>query len=274
MIRGCIENISPRAVRGWIHADGRSLRDAPLLAFVGPECIGAGQVGHFRQDLADAGLGDGYLGFEIPIAGERAPDLASVVVRLDGSDAVLVQPQAQIVGQSREELLSPQQLQRDLSQYRFMLNQGWIEQTDYDFLKTVTRRGWHEQALPKGQREGGAADAGFGALTQRALSVLHRRDVRLDRQQVASAAELDALIERLPRADERPVIALHGEGFTLRLAEGSHVSDSRGTPQMGIDAVVGRHQLLLIDTRCERLELTLGSDAPLTVLSAFSPSES
>jgi hypothetical protein len=274
MIRGCIENISPRAVRGWIHADGRSLRDAPLLAFVGPECIGAGQVSHFRQDLADAGLGDGYLGFEIPIAGERAPDLASVVVRLDGSDAVLVQPQARVVGLGQEELLNPQQLQRDLAQYRFMLSQGWIEQTDYDFLKTVTRRGWHEQALPKGQRDGAAVEAGFASLAQRAMSVLHRREVRLDRQAVASSAELEALIERLPRADERPVIALHGAGFTLRLAEGSHVSDSTGAPQMGIDAVVGRHQLLLIDTRCERLELSFHGDDGLTVLSAFSPTES
>lgn len=275
MIRGCIESVSPRLVRGWIHADGRSVRDLPLLAFVGKDCIGSGQVGQFRQDLADAGLGDGYLGFEIPIAGERAEDLAAVVVRLESSDAVLVQSHARLVGDAPQRLMDPELMRREMTHYRFMLAQGWIDQTDYDFLKGVTRRGWYEQALPKAQRESAAAiESGIATMARRALSVLHRRDVTLEQTPVSSLQGLIDALQRLPDSEERPVVALHGASFTLRLSEASHLSDSPdASGVMAMDVSVSRHQLLFVDARCRLHELTTAGDAPVQMLSALAFSQ-
>ncbi len=83
-------------VAGWIYARVGTVRDQLVLAFSGPRCIGAGRVDIFRRDLLDADLGDGYCGFHFPIRLEPDEDLASVVVKLADSDAILVQPNSRV----------------------------------------------------------------------------------------------------------------------------------------------------------------------------------
>ena len=45
----------------------------------------------FRRDLLMANLGDGYAGFDFPIALADGQDVASVVIRLEHCDAAILQ---------------------------------------------------------------------------------------------------------------------------------------------------------------------------------------
>jgi hypothetical protein len=268
MIRGCIESVTPRQVRGWIHAEGRSLRDMPLLAFSGRECIGAGQVAIFRQDLADAGLGDGYLGFDILISGERAEDLASVVVRLDQSDALLLQSEARVVGSAQAMgRMSAEEIRAEIAGYRWMLAQGWIDQADYDLLKGLTARGMYELALPRMQRSENERQQAFVDIARRAFGLLMRREVSLKIRPVSELAEITAMALAPDAGHERPVVALYGEGFGLRMIEGGHaqgVVDSAGV--MDVDFAVEPYQMLLVDARCPMQALHFKSGDQLTMI--------
>jgi hypothetical protein len=96
VIRGAIEVATPTLVSGWIYSKHLSLRDHLVQAFVGPRCVGAGRVEIYRKDLHEAKLGDGYCGFHFPINLEPDEHPASVVVRLEESDASLMQPASRV----------------------------------------------------------------------------------------------------------------------------------------------------------------------------------
>src|SRR5277367_4251298 len=91
MIRGAIEVAQKNRVAGWIYSSADSVRDKLILAFVGARCVGSGKVDRFRKDLLEAKLGDGYCGFEFPIKLNEGERLGAVVVRLQSSDAALIQ---------------------------------------------------------------------------------------------------------------------------------------------------------------------------------------
>ena len=278
MIRGHIETVSRLAVRGWIHVEGQSLRDANVLAFVGDQCIGSGPIGAFRKDLLDAGLGDGHLGFEIAIAGERVPDLGAVVVKLEGSDAALMQHGVRVSGTPRgTEKLRLGTLRRHLVSYRWMLAQGWIEQTDYDFLKAITTNGVYEYAAPRQKRAAESLPEVFQEVTRERLGVLLQREVTLDANIVDSHASLQAQLLAMvtgARAGERPVASLIGGTYRLRLAEGGHLAGVLG-PSDGasVDHDIEAHQMLFIDARSAISELELRGCDHLTLLHASSDGE-
>jgi hypothetical protein len=96
MIRGNIEAVGEGVIRGWIFSPEVSLRGRTLLAFLDGHCIGAGEINVFRDDIRDAGLGDGYAGFEFEIGLDDEADAPRVVVALDWCDAVLMQKQARV----------------------------------------------------------------------------------------------------------------------------------------------------------------------------------
>ncbi len=96
MIRGAIEEVQNKLVSGWIHAGPHNIRNHLVLAFAGPRCVGSGRVEIFRQDLADAGLGDGYCGFHFPIDLQPGEHPAAVVIRLADSDAALIQSTSKV----------------------------------------------------------------------------------------------------------------------------------------------------------------------------------
>jgi hypothetical protein len=98
MIRGAIEVATPALVSGWIYCKAESLRDQLVLAFVGARCVGAGKVEIFRKDLLDAKLGDGYCGFHFPIQLQAGETAGAVVIKLQNSDAALIQAKSVITG--------------------------------------------------------------------------------------------------------------------------------------------------------------------------------
>ncbi len=97
MIRGAIEIAEPARVVGWIVSSATSLRGQTVLAFSGVQCVGAGAVNVFRQDLLMADLRDGHAGFDFPIALSSDQDIASVVIRLEHCDAAILQAGCEVV---------------------------------------------------------------------------------------------------------------------------------------------------------------------------------
>lgn len=63
---------------GWAHAPGARHRRLPVDVFIDGRFVGQGLAHLFRQDLRDAGLGDGRYGFELLVGEALPPDLRGV----------------------------------------------------------------------------------------------------------------------------------------------------------------------------------------------------
>jgi hypothetical protein len=272
MIRGHIEAVTRQRVSGWVHADARSLRDAPILAFAGLQCIGAAHVDRFRPDLLEAGVGDGYVGFEIPIAGERVTELASVVVRLEGSDACLLQPGTSVVARASGgvPLMDAEQVQAALASFRWMLAQGWIDQPDNDFLRAVTVAGSYEYAVPRTARASGRTAIALQEAAQHRLCMLNRREVALQSIAVEHVDELRAaLAASLHTGVDHPVVVLCGATFAVTVTEAGHgTSALPDQEQPTIRHAMQTYQALFLDARTPVHELTIVEGAPVTLLRA------
>ena len=96
MIRGAIEIASKSIVAGWLFSPLISMRGKVVLAFIDDRHIGIGKVEHFRKDLKDAGLGDGFAGFHFPVKLSVEDDAARITIRLESSDLYLLQLGAQV----------------------------------------------------------------------------------------------------------------------------------------------------------------------------------
>jgi hypothetical protein len=108
MIRGALEVVNREVVQGWLFCSAVSLRGTTVLAFVESRCVGAGKIDVFRRDLKEAGLGDGYAGFAIPITLSHSAEAKTVVVRLENSDLCLLQKDAAIRHSSAEAIVRQQ----------------------------------------------------------------------------------------------------------------------------------------------------------------------
>ena len=146
MLKGAIDHISPNEIGGWIYSATASLRNHTVLAFIDDACIGAGRVDLYREDLADAGLGDGFLGFKFPVNLANIDEAPLVVVKLEGSDAVIIQPSARLV---RRTLSRPRTIvtARTLASIEWMRARAWLDQTEYDFLRMMFRFGAYDLSL-------------------------------------------------------------------------------------------------------------------------------
>jgi hypothetical protein len=98
VIRGAIEVANRNLVSGWIYCKAASVRDQLVLAFVGQRCVGTGKVEIYRKDLHDAKLGDGYCGFHFPVDLRDGDETASIVVKMQDSDAALLHAKSRVVG--------------------------------------------------------------------------------------------------------------------------------------------------------------------------------
>ncbi len=91
MLRGAIEGVTHDAIFGWLYSPEVPLRGRTVLAFLDGRCIGSGRIEVFRQDLKDARLGDGFCGFHFGLTYPGRAEPGRVVVKLEASDAVLLQ---------------------------------------------------------------------------------------------------------------------------------------------------------------------------------------
>ncbi|MFZ4407539.1 MAG: hypothetical protein ACOYOH_09365 [Paracraurococcus sp.] len=260
MIRGNVDNVTETSIAGWVYADTASVRDRMVLAFVGDQCVGAGRVEHFRQDLADAGLTDGVLGFDFPILLAAADDRPRVTVRLEGSDAVLLQPGSCVA--SRDDAgragSTVQHAPRSLSSLQWMRMRGWLHQSEYDFLKYIDQLGVYERTLRHPKWVGDVnepVNLDPAAVALELLQLYHLDDVALETQRIDSVHDLPAFAQRRPaNTGFQAVVALwSAERTRIGVVEGSHrQAGAPGTaaPGAAIDYHLGPDHLLVVDPRC------------------------
>lgn len=98
MLRGAIERVDEMHIQGWVFSPLVKVKGLKLLAFHGTRCAGAGIVEIFREDLAKAGLGDGYCGFRFAytLVGDEQP--RHLTVRFEACDFELRQADTVVLG--------------------------------------------------------------------------------------------------------------------------------------------------------------------------------
>ncbi|MBS7696458.1 MULTISPECIES: hypothetical protein [unclassified Chelatococcus] len=258
MIRGSIEFVTIDKVGGWLYTEPLSARDRTVLAFLDDRCIGAGKVEIFRQDLADAGLGDGHLGFHFPITVDDPERLAGVVVRLEGSDASLIQAKSRIQAVDQKPAVDAEDIATRLSSLKWMLTRGWLTQAEYDFLKATLQFGVYERTLAVRKSEG-IAKEDPAAVAADLLSVWHFNDTGMEKQHVTSAQAFERLL-RAHRAqgNKSAMVGLWTEQkANVLVVEGSHIGavpTEPGQPDDVTGAVsysIRPEQLLMLDVRCQ-----------------------
>lgn len=243
MIRGAIDYLDSQAISGWLHSDEVAVRGRTVLAFVDDHCVGAGVVDRFRQDLADAGVGDGFGGFHFGVTLPQGCALARLVVKLENSDLILLQPGCRLAGhQERHRPTSPY----SVATIEWMHDRGWLAGDDLEFLRTLAVFGFFEFSLhaPSGELLDAEPEA------QRLFELLYRRRVAL----VCEPMPLAELARRRGELIDTlvcPVVAIHAPGGSVAILEGSHELPFELAPSMhgAVKHGCGADRLLFVDLR-------------------------
>jgi hypothetical protein len=194
MIRGAIENVTRNRVFGWLWSPDVTLLGRTVLAFLDDVCIGAGKIEGFRQDLKDAGLGDGQAGFNFDLTYPNPADAPRVTVKLEGSDVVLVQRRSRIMppGAGASAAARTTRQGPSLTSLQWMRARGWLTQSDYDFLRFFRQLGVYERSLVVPQERPERADAQLldPGETARGMLMLHRMEEAELRREALAAPQL------------------------------------------------------------------------------------
>ena len=256
MLKGAIDHISPNEIGGWIYSATASLRNHTVLAFIDDACIGAGRVDLYREDLAHAGLGDGFLGFKFPVNLANIDEAPLVVVKLEGSDAVIIQPSARLV---RRTLSRPRTIvtARTLASIEWMRARAWLDQTEYDFLRMMFRFGAYDLSLR--QRRPGEKPSSDGLrdpleTAQDMFDLLCNTRTEVATDVLTQESGWRSLAERFQEGTTESIIALWSpQRASIALVEGSH-QDGACSPDEeivgAVDYAVAPDGLLFIDLRC------------------------
>jgi hypothetical protein len=239
MIRGHIDFASRTRVEGWMYSDQVPLAGKRIQAFVDEDCVGAGVIDVFRQDLVDASLGDGVAGFSFSIHLRPSHNPKSVDVRLDGSNAMIRHVDARLV--PREEIdAGRRRVQRDPLSLSWMLSRGWLTQEHYNALRLLEEFGVYRQRLliPIADKDDPAyrAEIARGATTM--LEFHMSLSVTASERADISPGELLALRRELHAEFPAiaPVIGLWAPQLScLNVVEGSHLGAPVEKSGGGID---------------------------------------
>jgi hypothetical protein len=235
VIRGSIEVARRTQVSGWIYADTGTVRDRLILAFSGDRCVGAGKVDHFRRDLLEAELGDGYCGFDFAIKLNDDEAVASVIVRLQNSDAALIQRESILIGAGEETEEEEEEEETDLgaippARVSWMQDRGWLEQHEYDFLRAVQTVGAYERGLRPARRANVEAPSIIKPeqIAQDLLSLYAMADVDLTRTKLASISDLAQATSPIYKRGLSVVALWSTERCRIVLDERSHINSVTG----------------------------------------------
>lgn len=272
VIRGSIEIATTELIQGWIHVEQSVVRDRVVLAFCGEECVGSSTINLFRDDLASAGMGDGYLGFAISVALDE-DRVASVVVRLDGSDAVLLQSGARVTNVNRRDrkLTREAQLERMIS-LKWALKHARISQTDFDFQRMLWSLGVYERGLVRRvANEENLVYEDPHTVIAGLLESYAAREIETEKATVRDEIALKHLIAKHtdnPRSI--PLIGVCAAEITwVRVLEGSHVAnahvpvDDRGNPDYAVYTLSAQN-VIVFDARVV-VDLRFPQDMPVDV---------
>lgn len=272
MIRGHIDFVSRTRVEGWILGEGVPLAGATVLAFVDEACVGAGTVDVFRQDLVDAGLGDGIAGFGFSIWLEPWQDARILDIRLDGGNALIKQTSTCLlpredVGEDRR------RAGRDPASLSWMLGRGWLTQQQYDGLRVLAQFGIYEQFLQLAtvDRHDPACCDEVALIAGELLELQAMAVIDLEIREGIGFSDL-AEIRKTLRAEfpwVPPVVGLWGpRANRLSWSEGSHLHAPTEGSDGAIEYEFGGDHLLLLNLDGRVSLLTGGVTSPFV---AFVP---
>lgn len=251
--RGAIERVGDNFVSGWISSTTHSLKDATVLAFRGRECIGSAKVEGFRQDIADAQLGDGFAGFVVHSMPIAKADQDRIWVRLEGDDAILVtpgyhEPPKPPVAEGPE--LTVERLNDGLRSIRWMRDRDWITPAQADLLRALLRYGVYELRASEAAEESNTLDKVRGSLST-LLSLIHRRDVTVDVQLCPTPEALTEALGEQEKCDDCYIGLWSATRNRVEVAEGSHVkhAQQQAAHLAGVTYEYGVSQVLVLDPR-------------------------
>lgn len=230
MIIGAIESVRPNRVMGWVHCHAADLRGATILAFVDRRCVGSGRIDVFRQDLADAGLLHGHLGFDFPISLDAAQDTSRVVVSLERCEAVILQRDsavvpARIAALASDAFAAGPVPSREVAAW--LRNQEAISAAELDVIESLTDFG-----VAIWQPDGEGPDAQHAELplaaAARLFSACALSEVEAGQVEIASFQALQAVLSEPSSALAKArLLALHAERpVRVRVQEGLHKQSS------------------------------------------------
>jgi hypothetical protein len=236
-------------------------------------------VNVFRPDLADAGVGDGNCGFRFPIK-VRPDSVDSIVVKLDGSDAVLLQAGA-CVGHSGAKTsdMKRSTVLWHLARLKWALKRGRISQSDFDFLRILWPMGVYERGLVRRKASDDTVVVDPWRSVARGLFEAYlAMDAEIVTHEMRSPEDFALILAGIiHRPDEVVVIALHCKGQgTLRVLEGSHVRDGANGEESGTafirpsEYALSSENLVMLDCRV-KADLILLDDSPAEVAVAKIP---
>ena len=90
-ISGHLDLCGPSLIEGWLHCGAWQDSAIRLQVYIGEQLVGECTADRFRQDLQDAGYGNGCCGFSFVVPeGAAALDFASTRLRLVGTPVYLL----------------------------------------------------------------------------------------------------------------------------------------------------------------------------------------
>lgn len=238
MIIGSIEFCAAHEVAGWIYSPKATLTGETILAFVDDVCVGSGTITLHRQDLADAGLGDGRFGFLFPITLPDPEDVARVVVTLMNCEAIIIQNGSSVQG---PRLPKPCELPNP-GRVDWMQRRGLLSAVDADALRSLVVYGVTPYTVEPAQISAGLLQL---------FEAIHLGPVTLDHLDLPAEDDLDTNLREQLYVSATPVFALHSlrpaTFMVLETAEGDNPPAGSAKDRLGtIDYLTNEGTLLLI----------------------------
>jgi hypothetical protein len=274
MFQGSIDFASRTRVLGWVYCTRWSLVGARVHAFVDDYCVGTGIVGLFRQDLVQAGIGDGLGGFDFSIALDPAHDPRTVHIRVEDGNALIRQPGTcleprAVIG------IAQRWGARDLSALFWMRARGWLLPEQFEILRDLADFGVCRQRFEP------AIDHAESAARERALNAAGPLLELLMFAAVTPACVTGLSVAQLPKLRQKllasipladPIVGLWAQTkSSLRIIEGSHRGSATRELGAGIEYEFGDDTLLWAHLECQITAPLGGISTPLTAFFVNAP---
>ena len=241
MIKGNIDFFSHTEVRGWVHSQNFSADDIEVSAYVKDLCVGQGTLDVYRQDLIEAGLGDGWSGFEFKIQIPFDADIRDFNIRLPDCDFVLTPKEDLVLAhrtKQRKELIN---FKDDLLWLR---GKEILQEFEFNLLRILYKFGVCDlkvlidddlgsiTAVHEAGPNRSCLDNLIDSQTLRSLNIifdfLYRNKFEIICLQIQSLSEWDEYLAKLRRTFRgcSPVIAIYAtSAFCFDVLESTHVTD-------------------------------------------------
>jgi len=268
MIQGHIDKVTRTRVEGWLHSDTVAMAGVRLEAYVGDECVGAGAVELFREDLLMAGIGDGTGGFGFSIQLEPLHDSRLLEVRLESGSLLLRQSNVVLAARG-DDRAEQRRAPRDAESLSWMLGRGWLTQEQFDLLHRLGRFGACRQPLQLATSDWVTPSSHVEIVDAAAqLLQLHMSmDVYPRAHEEIWDEDLASLRQQLENEfpSVAPVIALWAPWTNcVNVLEGSHQGDPPEQLTSGVDYEFGADHLLWLNLNCQFHVPIGGLTCPLT----------